>query len=809
VDPEVAADSPSRSPWAHKAARDLSFPEVLAVIARYAVTAETRDRILATRPFASQVQAEQEHTWVREALSLMDCGNALPINHTTCITSTIHTLTLGSVASGAELFNCGVCLKQALLLHKHTTRHSAQCPTLASALVAPNNLAPLIDTLHNSLAEGGQLQDRASDGLRAARSALLRARESVKQEQAELLRRYKIQLSGEYFAEREGRFVLPLRADAERIEGTILGSSASGNTLYVEPQELTQHNNRLRLAEARVQQEEQLVLVQLSALVRARLEDLIAAAEQCELADRIAAIAVWASRTSSIPVEFASTPVLRLQQFRHPLLIPTDVSTPSLAVANDLELRPGQALILSGPNAGGKTVALKCLGLAVWLSKCGLPLPCAANSEIGWFSDVFTDIGDDQSIARSLSTFSSHIVHLAHCIDVARSGVLILLDEIAGGTDPDEGAALAEAVLRALVASEASIAITTHYPRLKQLAASDEATFHNASVGFDLDTMQPTFRVTMGIPGVSSALAVATRFGIPKEVVDAAQGLLPKEHQAQQRLLQRISRELDKTTANRDASDALLQETQRKAGALEAEHQQALQRDRMALEKLRAELTTEVKQARADLMRAKSLLTLPTKDNYRDAESLVNQAAFPITVEGSLTRALRLPATRGAALTADAFTPGMTVHLSHLGMDAQVLEAPNRGLVRVSVGGLKMSVPLAQVQKARRGTSTPISKAVKAKTQQPAPTQLDALRTPRNTCDVRGKRVDEGLSEIDAFLDQMLQLNEPAAFVLHGHGTGAMKAAVREHLAASPVVRQFEPASHANGGDAFTVAWLR
>lgn len=810
-DPAVTSTDTISASFATKTARDLGFDEVLLHISRYAANVETQTLLLSTRPFTSRADAEREHTWVREALELLAQDNRLPIRRTNSLTSISQALRVGSTLSAAALLDCRTCLEQAHFLHQHTARHTDQCPTLARALVVPAVVSELVNTLCDTVDDTGQLLDDASSGLKAARAELTRAREAVRQEQAEVLRRYKAQLAGTYVAEREGRFVLPLRADAERINGTILGSSASGNTLYVEPQELIKHNNRLRLALARVQQEEESVLGERSALLQTHLSALDNAAYACVLSDRIAAIADWATRTRSFPVTFADAPVLRLRDMRHPLLLTSEAPNATAVVGNDLELTPGRALVLSGPNAGGKTVALKCLGLAVWLSKCGLPVPCDADSTIGWFDQVYTDIGDDQSIARSLSTFSSHVVHLAHCLSEARQGVLILLDEVAGGTDPDEGAALAEAILKALVAASASVAVTTHYPQLKQLAAHDETRFVNASVGFDLETMQPTFRVTFGIPGVSSALAVASRYGIPDPVIAAARQLLPQEHHDQQRLLQDISLELDKTAANRDASEALLNETQRDMARAQAEHEQALHTSRKALEQLRAELTSEVKQARADLLRAKTLLGLGTKDSYKQAEQLINQAALPITLDGSLTRALRTPTT--PKVTRDeSYEVGTSVYIEHLATEARVLEAPNKGQLRVSVGGLKMTVPISQV---RPSTSRAVTAPARSPKRNRAlseftPSDYTAvMRTPRNTCDLRGKRVDEGLSEVDGFIDQMLQLDEPAIFILHGHGTGAMRAAVREHLAGSPVVRHFEAASQEQGGDAFTVVWLR
>ncbi len=229
------AEPTTRSPWAQKAARDLSVDAVLERIGRYAHTLEARAAIEATVPFASRPDAEREHTWVREALALVEQGAALPIRQTNDVTSVIQSLRASAVVSGAALFDCRLCLEQALLLTQHTTRHSNTCPTLGHALALRKDVADLVAPLRAALDESGQLFDHASNGLRAARSELSRAREVLRQEQAALVQRHKAQLSGAYFAEREGRFVLLLRADAERIDGTIFGASASGGTLYVEP----------------------------------------------------------------------------------------------------------------------------------------------------------------------------------------------------------------------------------------------------------------------------------------------------------------------------------------------------------------------------------------------------------------------------------------------------------------------------------------------------------------------------------------------------------------------------------------------
>lgn len=817
---EHSPQLPSSLEQREKSKRDLNWHSVLARIAEHAINEPTVERLTATEPFEAREDAERMHTWVREAMTLHTLGARLPIRRINPLDSVLPTLQRGAVASGVELRDVTLCLEQAFALRGHVSSHEAHAPNLRRELDVAPSLTELAQRLRAALNEHGELYDGASEALRAARRELANSRDALRAEQAQLLRKYKDHLAGAFFAEREGRLVLPFRTDAGRVEGTVLGSSGSGNTLYVEPSELTAPNNRARIAEARVHQEETRVLAELSALLSPRVEEIRSAYEVTLLADRIAACATWAVRHDAHPIELAEQPVLRLVQMRHPLLLSSrnDRSAPfeeNEVIASDLELLLGQALILSGPNAGGKTVALKCLGLAALLARSGLPVPCSPESEIGWFSEVVTDVGDDQSISRSLSTFSAHITNLAACLTASHPGTLLLLDEIAGGTDPEEGAALAVALLQAFTQAGASVATTTHYERLKQLGAADDGTFRNASVGFDLQQMKPTFRVTLGVPGASSALAVAERYGIPSHVVAAARAKLPTSSHDQQRLIQQLESELARATAARESAEALLAEIERRKEALEREREHALRNDRQALERLAAELTREVQTARADLRRAKALLGTGTKDAYREAEALVSSAAQPITVDGSLTRATAPSTARQErAPEAQVLSPGTLVRLLNLNTDAVIVEAPTKGQVRVSVNGLKMSVPLAQVQLAKVGAKPPQRRG-KTSSRNPArdhdasSSQGEALRTQHNTCDLRGVRVDDGLVLVDRFLDEMLRMREPAAFILHGHGTGAMKSAVRSHLATSRVVRHFEPAPQDNGGDAFTIAWLR
>jgi DNA mismatch repair protein MutS2 len=419
---------------------------------------------------------------------------------------------------------------------------------------------------------------------------------------------------------------------------------------------------------------------------------------------------------------------------------------------------------------------------------------------------------------------------LGEYLSLAERGTLVLLDEIAGGTDPDEGAALAASVLGGFVARGAAVATTTHYERLKRLGAGEAAAFVNASVGFDFASMRPTFRVHFGVPGQSSALAVAERYGIPLDLIAHALELLPKQQLHQKRLLEQLETERAQLSELKLAAEAELQEQRALNERLRHDAARAREIEQERLQKESVALTQEVQQARALLRQAKvQLAAVGANAELASLERMVNQAASPVTLEGTLTRALR-PADELGALQAETLQPGMRVRIPHLGSIGEIVSGVSKGAVRVNVGGMKLTVPIDRLRaldtapamppKAPSGQSnkhTTASKQTLRNTRSKGtngllePAQASGFipaRTSTNTCDLRGVRVEAGIDNVATFLDQMLRIGEPAAYILHGHGTGAMKAAVREYLGDCRHVTRWEPAAREDGGDALTLCWL-
>ena len=787
----------------------LDWPLLLERIASRCTSRAAAEYVRGSLPADTIEEARARLRRMHDALSLFHAGHPLPVREFPELGELFERVRIDGVASGAELWALIGVLVLARDLRVYAKTHAALAPDLARAIDSDTSLDRLREALAVCIDGDGKVADRASSELSRARAKVREARDELKRRLGQLLGRFADLLQGQYYTEREGRFVLPIRSDAHlRVDGIVLGSSASGSTLFVEPRELTEVGNRLRLAEAEAAREEARVLSLLSSDVKAALEACETAFFACVAADSCAAATRWADETQSVVLTIGEEPRLELRGARHPLLLGTGIEV----VANDIELRSGQALIVSGPNAGGKTVALKTAGLISWMVRAGLPVPLRSDSVVGFFEHVLCDIGDEQSIVRSLSTFSAHIENLHAILSSADASCLVLLDEIAAGTDPEEGAALAAAVLEALIARGAAVGVTTHYERLKELATQNPG-FANASVSFDFERMAPTFRLLLGVPGPSSALAVAARHGLPETVIARAKALLPTAAVDRETLLRELSRERAELEATRRAAELDRAATSALRAELETERRAFREQAAREVDRDVRDLRVSVQRARKELeeLRARVRNSGVDAGLARELERDVSRVAEKVALGGEFEahgQSVARPETHH--LDASRLRVGQIVRHRGLGANGQIIELCEREQVRLLVGAMKLLVPIRELDGVPNGalSAAPRSKAHN-KTATSAKPLLSAQRTQTTTLDLRGERVEEALSRVDAFIDRLLSINESAGFVLHGHGTGALKTSVREHLRASAYVEQSRPAEPDEGGDAFTVFWLR
>jgi len=798
-------------PCPPKTRSDLEYQRVLAAVAERCAGPLGRDLARALPFAATREEARAALAQSSEACALLEEGTPLPSGDLPEVYEAIERTRVGGVLAPAELRAVGRMLEAARLLRRFLSARRTQVPALSAECTTDPTLDPVADAIAGSFEPDGTLSDRASARLRELRGEWHAARQRMLARMEDLMARYAAVVQDRFVTEREGRWVLPVRSDAhERFPGIVHATSASGATLFIEPRAVVPMGNRLKVLEAEVRREEEAVYARLTSQVADVLSSVEAAARALAMADVRGAVARLARDLTLVFPQVVDEPMLDLRQVRHVLLA---LDLPSV-VPSDVTLAAGRAIVVSGPNAGGKTVALKAMGLTALMVRAGMPVPCAEGSTVGLFDVVLTDVGDDQSLQKNLSTFSAHVSNLAEILQETSRGALVLLDELAGGTDPREGEALAAGVLDSLCARGGAVAATTHYEGLKALALADPR-FVNASVGFDLETMTPTFHLTMGMPGSSSALAVARRFGMPSTVLDRAARFLAREDQNFEQVVKRLHDERAALELARGAAEERELEARQTRTQLEAELETARNRERRALSEEARELFERIRRAREDLRGAQAKLRAKKiePESLREAERVVDRIAGEVAIGGALEPLVtRVEEGPREPVTPGELRRGQRVWVQRLRAEAEVIEVAG-DQVRVAAGPLKLTVASSELRTTQQPEPAPSRPALRAmpgraKQMPDAAPELPAIPTRDNTCDLRGLRVDDAVAMSISFLDRALGSGERTVFLRHGQGTGALRDAIRKELARSAYVARFGAADPDQGGEGVTVVWL-
>ncbi len=745
-----------------------------------------------------------------EAARLAKDGEPLPAFDVPDVEEPLKRLRAAGVLGPEELRAVQSLLGAARATRRFLGTRKGRLPALFAACATDASLDDPLLELESSFDADGTLNDRASPELSRLRSEQRAARARILSRLEDLMGRYEKVLQERFVTEREGRYVLPVRSDAhERFPGLVHATSGSGSTLFVEPRAVIPMGNRLKVLDAEVVRAEIAVYTRLSTLLADMLPSLEAAREAVARADVLAATAKLAEDISLVFPDMVPEPRMDLRAARHPLLA---LTLPKV-VPSDLAVSRGRAVVVSGPNAGGKTVALKSMGLAALMIRAGLPVACGEGSTLGFFSEVLTDVGDDQSLTKSLSTFSAHVANVTRILESTGPGTLVLLDELAGGTDPREGEALAAGILDSLSAREGAVVVTTHYEGLKALALADTR-FENASVGFDLASMEPTFKVTVGIPGSSSALAVARRFGMPSTVIERAERFLSREDQSFETVVQKLHDERAALELARAAAERREQEAASHAARLEEELLAAKRREERVVSREAEAVLARLTRAKEDLHAAQAKLRQKKLDEreVKEAARAVERVASAFALGGELEPLVvpRAHAREREPLDPSRLKKGARVFVPRLRAEAEVLEVGPLG-VRVRAGALKLTVAAAELESVdeapRPSAATPKRDAGRGEARGEVRREV-AIATSDNTCDLRGLRVDDALAMAGQFIDRSINEARSVAFLVHGHGTGALRDAVRRELRDNRFVAFFRPGTQDEGGDGVTVVWL-
>lgn len=728
-----------------------------------------------------------------------------------------------------------------------------RAPLLAAVTSALGAWEHLVTAASETFDAAGEIRDSASPELfrlRRERDGLAgRARD-----QAEAILKseeYAPYLQDEYVTLRQERFVLPLRASFKSMGlGIVHDTSRSGETVFIEPSRMVEINNRLKVVEIEIRRESRRILEELAAMVASSAPALREDRERLVALDVLLASARLGLAYDGRAISLTDDPALDLRELRHPLLAVRLASRPASrsqggrqpgdardaragaqVIANDVALgviperSDARLLVVSGPNAGGKTVLLKAVGLAALLARAGLLIPAGSGSRIGFFTAVLADIGDQQSVAGDLSTFSAHLANVSAILSVAGATdgrvpadaaaadaaaaaagaaapaaadhVLVLLDELMSGTHPEQGAALARATLEELGAGRALVIATTHYDALKSLSEGD-ARFRNAGMEYDLEHLRPTFRLKDGLPGRSYALDIATRMGLPRHVLARAQALLGQTSLGLEEVLRNLEERESALTRSLEALEQARADLEGRAADQKAAAQSLAKREKELALRSREAVDAAVRDAReaiSDIVREVRRRRSP--EAAAEARRALEQKAAEATRELPERPALDLEKLRDALASRSLGVAKATGPASK----------PTGGKGAGSGGGAKGS------SGAKPGSQTPSTPSPPSTpgTQSPGtPTDPELVfQTSWNTLDLRGRRADEALGELEVFLDKAVLDGADAVIVIHGHGTGALRKVVREALATSAYVQRFRAGGPREGGDGVSVVTVR
>ncbi len=798
----------------------LEYPKILERLARHTSFSAGREKAISLRPSADPEEVRRRQGATSEVVRLLRAGSSLGIGGAHDVRPLVERAERQGVLDAHQFLDILSTLQAAGQLQRTLQRLDETFPMLRSLIPDLYPLPALQQAIIRCIGPQGEVLDGASPRLGAIRAETRILQNRLQERMQTLLQRHRSILQEPIITQRQGRYVLAVRADSKRrLRGLVHDHSASGATLYIEPLEVVEMGNELRELQLAEEEEVRRILTELSEQVAGAGEAIRRTVETLAQMDLILARARFSLEleatepalvvhregryfllppTESAPGEWPAAsplpsgePPLFLKRARHPLLNPATVVPIDVHVGRDFRV-----LVITGPNTGGKTVALKTVGLLNLMAQAGMHLPVEQGSRIPLMGQVFADIGDEQSIEQSLSTFSAHMTRIIEVLQRAGADSLVLLDELGAGTDPVEGSALARALIEALLERGCLTLVTTHHSELKAYAYATPGV-ENACVEFDVETLAPTYVLTIGLPGRSNALAIAGRLGLNPAIIERARHWLRPEDLQVENLLQEIQRQrdemhaaLEEAAASREHARNLEKRLEREIHDLERRRHEILAQARAEAEKALEEVRSQVEALQREIARAG--LTREELGRVRgrleEAEKALPEVP-PSPPEEVIREEIGLQPLR----------PGDGVWVESLGASAEVLSPPDaEGQVELLVGHFKMRRPLGDLRRTGR-SEMPARSAVHLPTPPyPVPLELE----------IRGRRVAEAEQTLERYLNDAYLAGLPFVRVIHGRGTGTLRRVVREILASHPLVASFEGAPERDGGEGVTIVHL-
>ncbi len=776
--------------------RVLEYHKIIEKVESFATSSMGKELVQELQPVTDPVQIREGLQVTSEAVDILVQGDRPPLGGFFDIRSAIKKASINGILSPSELLEVASTLRASRLMREYLLEKGEKLSLLPEWGGYLGSFPSIERDFERCIGPNGEILDSASAKLHSLRSQKKIFQNRIRDKLEAIVH------SGDnakYLQEslvtvRNDRYVIPVKQEYRSMfPGIVHDQSSSGATLFIEPMAVVEINNQFRIVEAEETEEVNRILSELSGRVKDIGDTLLGTIKILARLDLAFAKGNYSLTIGGIEPDLNQTGELDLHNARHPLLsgkvVPISVSLG----------RNFDTLVITGPNTGGKTVTLKTIGLLTLMTQSGLHIPASSGSEIALFKEIFCDIGDEQSIEQSLSTFSSHLTQIVKIIDRVKGGeCLVLLDELGAGTDPTEGAALAMSILTHLHQLEVRTVATTHYSELKAFAYQTPG-IENASVEFDINTLKPTYHLLIGVPGSSQAFEIASKLGLSDFIIDNARSYISSTTAKVEEMLRQI--EVDRIKAREDRE--ISSEARLKGETFKEQYQNELEK----LRQEKAELLRQAKnEAREVLLEARreseNLLRRLREGRHEDLPGIVNEAREKITKE--LDRLEEKPTVAvNNKVNPALFQVGGKVRATSLNQTGTILEI-NEGTAQVQLGIIKVNLPLTDLEKVVEETVK-----VKSVPRRTGETGFEAAKSITPEISLRGMTVDEALYELEKYLDQAILAGLNRFRVIHGKGTGTLRQAVQQFLKGNPVVKAVYIAEQNEGGMGASVVELK
>ncbi|WP_025027969.1 endonuclease MutS2 [Caldalkalibacillus mannanilyticus] len=784
--------------------RVLEYPKVIEQLGQRVSSSLGKEKVNQLKPsfIYEEVKKAQQSTY--EGSTVLRLKGYVPFGGVQDIRPSIKRASIGGMLNPSELLDIANTLYggRQLKLFLEGLLDSVELPILADLASQISSLKPLEQEIKSCIDDQAEVLDSASSALRQIRAQIRTAESRIREKLNQMTRvqSYQKMLQDPIVTIRNDRYCLPVKQEYRaNFGGIVHDQSASGATLFIEPEAVVTINNQLREAKLKEEREIEKILRQLSESVSLEVEALSLNIAALADLDFIFAKAQYAKQIRAVQPKLNQEGYFNLKKARHPLIAEDEI----VPISFDLG-REYTSMIITGPNTGGKTVTLKTLGLLTLMSCSGLAIPAEEGSEIAVVSAVYADIGDEQSIEQSLSTFSSHMTNIVRILAELDHQSLVLFDELGAGTDPTEGAALAMAILDHVYQQGAKVVATTHYSELKAYAYNKD-TVMNASVEFDVETLRPTYRLLVGVPGRSNAFSIAKRLGLSEEIIEQAKAQIGEDDSRVETMIASLEenqklaeKEREEASQLKDEIATLKREIQKKEEQIDKEKEKRIDEAEKAAQEYFTKMMKEADQIITDLREAASNQEVVKEHVLIDAKKRLE--AIQEASAGTKSKSKASPATGQAKRsTAQNLKPGDEVYVHSFGQKGHIVEQVSEQEYTVQIGIMKMKVSKAQLEKI---------KAQKQAIQTPRATVKKSNEPTKMELDLRGQTIDEAIMALDKYLDDAVMDNYHQVYVIHGKGTGQLRKGVQDYLKKHRNVKGMRLGGAGEGGSGVTVVEL-